>query len=117
MALTVATQIHGNVVVLRCRGRIVFGDEGAVFRERVRSELTGTSKIVIDLCSVDYIDSGGLGILVALHIAANNRGGDIKLVSPSERVERVLGETKLNNVFSVYTTLDEALAAFSRQVA
>jgi len=50
MALRMATQIHGNVVVLRCHGRIVFGDEGAVFRERVRSELTGTSKIVIDLC-------------------------------------------------------------------
>jgi anti-sigma B factor antagonist len=95
----------------------VFGDEGAVFRERVRSELTGTSKIVIDLCSVDYIDSGGLGILVALQTAAKNRGGDIKLVSPSERVERVLGETKLNTVFSVYTTLDEALAAFSGRVA
>jgi len=117
MALRMATQIHGNVVVLRCRGRIVFGDEGAVFRERVRSELTGTSKIVIDVSSVDYVDSGGLGILVGLYIAAKNRGGDIKLVSPSQRVQCVLGETKLNGVFSMYKTVDEALAAFSRQVA
>ena len=113
MALTVATQIHGDVIVLRCRGRIVFGDEGAVFRERVRSELTGTSKIVIDLSSVDYIDSGGLGILVGLHIAAKNRGGHIRLVSPSQHVQRVLGETKLNTVFSIYKSLDEALVAFS----
>ena len=81
MALRMATQIHGNVVVLRCHGRIVFGDEGAVFRERVRSELTGTSKIVIDLCSVDYIDSGGLGIIVGLHIAAKNRGGEGRLLN------------------------------------
>ncbi len=117
MALTMATQISGNVVVFLCRGRIVFGDEGAVFRERVRSALTGTPKIVIDLGGVDYIDSGGLGILVALHIATKNRGGDIKLVSPNERVQRVLGETKLSTVFSVYTTLDEALAAFRGQVA
>jgi len=117
MALTIASQIRGNVVVFRCRGRIVFGDEGAVFRERVRSELTGTSKIVIDVSSVDYVDSGGLGILVGLYIAAKNRGGDIKLVSPSQRVQRVLGETKLNGVFSMYKTVDEALAAFSRQVA
>jgi hypothetical protein len=92
MALTVATQIHGDVIVLRCRGRIVFGDEGAVFRERVRS---------------------GLGILVGLHIAAKNRGGHIRLVSPSQHVQRVLGETKLNTVFSIYKTLDEALVAFS----
>lgn len=117
MGLRITTQIQGNVVVLRCRGRIVFGDEGAIFRERVRSELTGTSKIVIDLSSVEYIDSGGLGILVSLHTTAKNRGGDIKLVSPSERVERVLGETKLNTVFSVYPNLDAALAAFSGKVA
>jgi len=72
---------------------------------------------VIDVSSVDYVDSGGLGILVGLYIAAKNRGGDIKLVSPSQRVQRVLGETKLNGVFSMYKTVDEALAAFSRQVA
>lgn len=117
MGLRITTQIQGNVVVLRCRGRIVFGDEGAIFRERVRSELTGTSKIVIDLSSVEYIDSGGLGILVSLHTTAKNRGGDIKLVSPTERVERVLGETKLNTVFSVHPNLDAALAAFSGKVA
>ncbi len=116
MALTMATQISGNVVVFLCRGRIVFGDEGAMFRERVRSALTGTPQIVIELGGVDYVDSGGLGILVGLHIAAQKRGGDIKLVSPSERVRRVLGETKLNTVFPVYTTLDEALAAFGGQV-
>ena len=51
MAFTIASQIRGNVVVFQWRSRIVFGDEGAVFRERVRSELTGTSKIVIDLSS------------------------------------------------------------------
>jgi anti-sigma B factor antagonist len=117
MALTVATQIRGDVVVFRCRGRIVFQDEGVVLRERVKNELTGTSKIVIDLCSVDYLDSAGLGILVALHTAAKNRGGDIKLVSPSERVQRVLSETRLNTVFCVYTTVDNALAAFSGKAA
>lgn len=117
MALTVVTEIHGDVVVFRCRGRIVFQDEGVILRERVRNELTGTPKIVIDLCSVDYIDSGGLGILVALHTAAKNRGGDIKMVSPSERVQRVLSETRLNTVFSVYTILENALAAFSGKAA
>jgi anti-anti-sigma factor len=94
-------------------GRVVFGDEGAVFSERVRSALTGTSKIVIDLCSVDYLDSGGLGILVAFHIAAHNRGGDIKLASPSQRVQDVLSYTKLDSVFSICKTVDEVLAAFS----
>lgn len=88
-----------------------------MFRERIRNALTGTAKVVIDLCRVDYVDSGGLGILVGLHITARNRGGDIKLVSPSERVQHVLGHTRLNTVFSIYRTLEEALAAFSGRVA
>jgi anti-sigma B factor antagonist len=117
MTLSLATQISGDIVVFVCHGRIVFGDEGAVFRERVRNALTGTPKIVIDLSSVDYIDSGGLGILVGLHISAKKRGGDIKLLSPNQRVQNVLSHTKLNTVFSTYRTLEEAVAAFSGRVA
>ncbi len=76
-----------------------------------------TPKIVIDLSSVEYIDSGGLGILVGLHVSAKHRGGDLKLVSPSQRVQEVLGRTKLNSIFSIYKAVDEALAAFSGRVA
>ena len=117
MALRVETEISGDVVIFRCHGRIVFGDEGAAFRERVRSMLTGTPKIVVDVSAVEYMDSGGLGILVGLLITARKRGGEIKLVSPSQRVQEVLGRTKLNTVFSIYTSYDEALAAFPKHVA
>jgi anti-sigma B factor antagonist len=117
MALRLETEISGDIVIFRCYGRIVFGDEGAVFRERVRSMLTGTPKIVVDFSGVEYVDSGGLGILVGLLITAKRRGGEIKLVSPSQRVQEVLGRTKLNTVFSIYPTHDEALAAFPKHVA
>ena len=59
MALRVQTEIAGDVVILRCEGRIVFGDEAAVVRERVQSMLIGTPRIVLDLTGVDHIDSGG----------------------------------------------------------
>ncbi|HLJ16808.1 MAG TPA: STAS domain-containing protein [Bryobacteraceae bacterium] len=72
---------------------------------------------MIDLSSVDYVDSGELGILVGLYIAAKNRSGDIKPVSPSQRVQYALGHTKLNTVFWIYETFDDALAAFTGRVA
>ncbi len=118
MALTLTGDISGDLVVFRCRGRIVVGDEGAMFRERIRSMFTAvTPKIVIDLCDVDYMDSGGVGILVGLWMSVRNRGGDIKLVAPSKRVLEVLDHTKLNTVLPIYDTYDEALAAFSKHVA
>ena len=64
MALTVQTQISGDVFILRCEGRIVFGDECAILRERVVSILTGSPKIVVNLADVDHIDSEGVGMLV-----------------------------------------------------
>ncbi len=114
MLLTVQTEIAGDVFILRCDGRIVFGDEGAVFRERVIHLLSGTPKIVVNLNGVDYIDSGGFGILVGLFISAKKRGGDLKLVSPNKRVKEVLRHTNLDTIFRVYGNDDEAVAAFRK---
>jgi anti-sigma B factor antagonist len=112
MALKVQTQISGDVCILHCSGRIVFGDEGAALRERGRNILAGTPKVVVDLNEVDYIDSGGLGILVGLWVSAGNKGGELKLVSPTQRIKELLQRTSLAKIFRVYGNNDEAVAAF-----
>lgn len=117
MALKVQTQISGDVCILHCSGRIVFGDEGATLRERGRNILAGTPKVVVNLNEVDYIDSGGLGILVGLLVSARNRGGELTLVSPSQRIKELLRRTRLDNRFRVYENNEEAVAAFRKQIA
>ena len=117
MPLRVQTQIFGDMFILQCEGRIVFGDEAAALRERVGQMLSGTPKIIINLEKVDHIDSGGLGILVGLWVSARNRGGELKLVSPNKHVNDVLERTNLDTVFKVYRDDDEAIAAFQKQVA
>ena len=117
MLLRVQTEVSGDVFILRCAGRIVFGDEGAGLRDRVIILLSGTPKIVVNLNGIDYIDSGGFGILVGLFISAKKRGGDLKLVSPNERVTEVLRHTNLDTIFRVYAKDDEAVAAFRTPVA
>ena len=114
MALKVQTQISGDVCILHCSGRIVFGDEGAALRERGRNILAGTPKVVVDLNEVDYIDSGGLGILVGLWVSARNKGGELKLVSPTQRIKELLRRTSLAKIFKVYGNNDEAVAAFRK---
>jgi anti-sigma B factor antagonist len=114
MALKVQTQISGDVCILHCSGRIVFGDEGAALRERGRNTLAGTPKVVVDLNEVDYIDSGGLGILVGLWVSARNKGGELKLVSPTQRIKELLRRTSLAKIFRVYVNIDEAVAAFRK---
>src|SRR5438105_4218075 len=117
MALRLQTEISGDVFILRCNGRIVFGDECAVLRERTVNMLPGTPRVVVNLNEVNYIDSGGLGILVGLFVSAKNRGGEIKLVLPRKRVKNVLRCTNLDRIFSLYENDNEAVAAFRKQVA
>ena len=114
MALDVHTQVCGDVFILHCDGRIVFGDEGAVLREKVGNMLSGSPKIVVNLTGVNYIDSGGLGILVGLSVSARNRGGELKLVSPNKRVNDLLQRTNLDTILRVYGNDEEAVAAFRK---
>lgn len=112
MPLKMETDISGDVVVLYCSGRLVFGDETAAFSARVRHILLGTQQIVVNLSGVEYIDSGGLGTLVGMLASTRNRHGEIKLVRPNQRVADLLYRTRLNTVFKSYETDEEAVAAF-----
>ena len=106
------TDISGDVVILYCSGRLVFGDETAAFRERIRNILLATQQIVVNLSGIEYIDSGGLGTLVGMLASTRSRHGEIKLVRPNQRVTDLLRRTRLSTVFKSYQSDDEAVTAF-----
>ncbi len=112
MPLKMETDISGDVVILYCLGRLVFGDETAAFRARVMNILLGTQQIVVNLSGIEYIDSGGLGTLVGVLASTRNRHGEIKLVRPNSRVADLLQRTRLNTVFKSYESDDDAVTAF-----
>ena len=112
MLLQMETHISGEVLILHCTGRLVFGDETAAFHARVKHILLGTNQIVVNLSGMEFIDSAGLGTLVGLLASTRNRHGEIKLVRPTKRVTELLRETRLNTVFHCYETDDDAVAAF-----
>ena len=112
MPLKMETHTLGEVLVLHCTGRLVYGDEAAAFSARVKHMLLGTNRIVVNLSGMEYIDSGGLGTLVGLLASTRNRHGEIKLVRPTKRVTDLLQQTRLTTVFHTYESDDEAVAAF-----
>jgi anti-sigma B factor antagonist len=114
MALRVQTQKSGDVFILLCNGRIVFGDD-VLLREKIVNMLPGAPKIVLNLGGVDYIGSKGLGMLVELLVSARNRGGELKLASPREHIKELLRRTNLDTIFGVYDNSNDAVAAFGKQ--
>jgi anti-sigma B factor antagonist len=115
MQLKIAIRTVDGIAALRCSGRIVFGEETALLRDEVKKILARNNRIVIDLGGVNYIDSGGLGTLVALHTSAHAVGATIKLAHLTKRVGDLLQVTKLLTVFDVRDSEYDALESFRKE--
>jgi anti-sigma B factor antagonist len=113
MQLKMTKRTVDGILAIVCNGRIVFGDESAMLRDEVKKAIAdGHKRIVLNLGEVNYIDSGGLGTLVALHTTAHNAGGSIRLANLTKRVGDLLQVTKLLTIFEVHNSEYEALEAF-----
>src|ERR1700676_53903 len=103
MALKTNTSSIDGVIVVYLSGSIFFGEESASLRILVKDLWTKSRQIVLDLGDVTYIDSGGLGALVALYVSARKIGGDIRLARVGRRANEVLQITKLVTLFEALT--------------
>jgi anti-sigma B factor antagonist len=109
--------LNDGIVVVACAGRIVFGEETAELRDRIKALITSGARIVLNLADVTYIDSGGLGTLVSLFITARNAGAAVKLARLTQRVGDLLQITKLLTVFDVYDSEEQAVQSFRKGAA
>jgi anti-sigma B factor antagonist len=97
---------------------ISLGGEVDVYTSpRVKQEIVdllngGTSKLVVDLTGVDYLDSTGLGVLIGGLKRARERDGDLKLICDNVRILRIFEITGLTKIFDIYRSEAEALAKF-----
>jgi anti-sigma B factor antagonist len=117
MQLKLTVRTKDDIVIVDCAGRIVFGEESADLRDTVKMVITQSKRIILNLSGVSYIDSGGLGTLVALYTTSRNSGGSIKLANLTPRVGDLLQVTKLVTIFDVYDSEDKAIESYKKGVA
>ncbi len=104
---------NGDVAVLHLQGKIMGGPDATSLHEKLHQLIeTGTRSVVIDLRDVDWMNSSGLGILIGGLSAIRKSGGDLRLASVTEKIEEVLRITKLDRVFDVYGSTDEAVTSY-----
>jgi anti-sigma B factor antagonist len=117
MQLRMNTRSVDGVLVVDCNGRIVFGEESAALRDKVKTALAQSPRVVLNLGEVNYIDSGGLGTLVSLYTTARNAGGALKLARLTDRVGDLLQVTKLVSIFEVFKNEQLAAQSFKKDAA
>ena len=109
MALKVETSVENGVVLLDLAGRLWILD---LPLQKVIHALLAQQRhhFVLDLADVNYIDSSGLGQLIAIWVSSMKRGGYLTVVNPTKRVRRLFAITKLDTIFDIFEDRDEALA-------
>ena len=117
--MRIEERVVNNVTVVKVHGDIILNGSGPDLADKVRTLLEqDRRRIVLDMGDVRYVDSGGIGELVESFTATQHRGGSIKLLGVTKRLNDLLVITKLLNVFECFDTEDEAIGSFeARPVA
>ena len=115
MSLQLDVSRSNDVAVVRCRGRVVFGEESDDLRAVLLKLLHDTKKIVLNLAWVAHIDSSGLGTLVSSFISARHRGAQIKFAGLSPIARQVLTTTHVDQLFEIYESTEEAVNSFDAE--
>lgn len=103
----------GPVTVVDLSGKLVSTENGRVKEAVTTLVQQGTKQIVLNLGNVSYVDSSGLGELVACHGTATRGGGTVKLANAGKRIQDLLVMTKLLTVFDCHESEEAAVQSFS----
>jgi anti-sigma B factor antagonist len=113
--MQISERVVGDVTILDLRGRFVEERQND-FRDAVdRLVRLGCRKMLLNLDEVTYMDSAGLGMLVAKYITLDKRDGKLKLCKLHHRSFRVLDITRLLTIFESFDSEPQAIASFATQ--
>jgi anti-anti-sigma factor len=103
-----------NFTILYVEGLIKLGESAEFFSSALENVLKNEStNVIVDFTKIDYIDSTGIGELVGYLGKFTTQNRKLILVNPSERIMKLLKLAKLDTVFKIYTSEEEAIAAES----
>ena len=112
--MKIKEKIDNNVAILSLSGKMMGGPETTSLHDHIRGLLNdGITKVVVDLGGVKWINSSGLGVLMAAMTTLKNSQGQMKLANVTEKVESLLMITQLMRIFETYDTVDRAVASMS----
>jgi anti-sigma B factor antagonist len=102
-----------DVTVLDLKGKMTLGEGDELLKDKINSLLAaGKKKLLLNLESVPYIDSAGLGEVVRTYTSVSRQGGSLKLLNLTKRIEDLLSITKLLTVFDTYDNEAEAVKSY-----
>jgi anti-sigma B factor antagonist len=112
MSFTVRKDEAKGVVIIGVDGQLIVGNRHDLKKKVLDAMEEGERKFVVDFAATGYIDSSGLGVLVSLAKKVREAGGDLRLAGLNEDLRTLFELTKLDTLFTLMDTVEEAVAAF-----
>ncbi len=113
--MQIAQREAGAVTVLDLSGKITLGEGDTLLKDKLNSLLhQGKKNVLLNLGDVNYVDSAGLGALVAAYTTVTREGGSLKLSNVTRKLQDLLAITKLLTVFETFDSEDEAVRSYEK---
>jgi anti-sigma B factor antagonist len=110
--MKIKEKIEDQVAILTLTGKMMGGPETTALHDHIRSLMgDNISNVVVDLGGVKWINSSGLGVLMAAMTTLKNAGGQMKLANVTEKVESLLMITQLMRIFETFESVDRAVSS------
>jgi anti-anti-sigma factor len=107
--MQVQTSTIGDATVLKCDGRLTMAAAPALRSAIDEAVTAGRVRLVVDLAGTSFVDSSGLGALVAGLKRTRQAGGDLRIASAQEQVRMVLNLTNLDRILQPFDTVADAV--------
>lgn len=102
-----------GTVILELKGKLVGGPISGRINSTLNNLLDqGKKKIVVDLSRVTSLNSSGMGTLISGYTMVKDSGGALKLANVTVKIQSLLSMTRLNQIFEIYNSVDEAVQSF-----
>lgn len=112
MNFSATIRYSGDVTLIDASGALTF-QEVTALSQTIRDLLNeGHKKFVLNLRDVRSLDSSGIGELVRSYMTVTNRGGDMKMLNLSPKIEEILNITRLSQVFEDFSDEKAAVKSF-----
>jgi anti-sigma B factor antagonist len=106
-------KIVGDVGILSLKGKLMGFPETDALHDEIRSFLgQGINKIVVDLNSVTWMNSMGVGALMRCFTTVKNKGGDLKLARLTDKLRSIFVMTQLIRIFTIHETVEQGIDSF-----
>ncbi len=106
--MALVTDTVNDVTVVTIPGEVLDASNTRILKEELAGVLSPGAKLVFDLSQLRFVDSSGLGLMLSSLRQVHNTGGDLKLCGMTKPVRALFELVRMNRVFEIYATRDEA---------